>query len=204
MSKTIRDINYEKIIMNKRFNLIIFVLFFTVFINCKQLDLQENNNRQNINSKIAPLNLSGDKTNMSPFHLGLLYYKQKDMDKAKYYLSIAAQEKNTLAQNALGFIYNQEKDIKKAKYYFKLAAKQNYVLSQINLALIYQNINKLNKAKYYYSCAAELGNVAAQIILADLCIKDSDKDKAIYYYMLAAKTGNNLAKKKIRRTRQKK
>jgi len=112
--------------------------------------------------------------------LGFKYEKgkegvQKDMEKAIYWYTRAAEQGSTDAYVHLGMCFDGEdtpKDIKKAIYWFTKAAEQGDADGQFALGTYYQNgegvPKDIEKAIYWFTKAANQGNEYAQSTLNDL------------------------------------
>ena len=139
----------------------------------------------------------------------LIFYKgeivERDINKAIYYYSLAADKNDPEAQYNLGFIYYEgqfiEPDGNKAIYYYKLAANNNYANAYFGLGNFYNEgkftSRNINKVIHYYSIASALNCFQAQYNLATIYmigdLVPQDINKAIYYYSLASDQNFSMA-----------
>ena len=77
----------------------------------------------------------------------------KNLNKATFYLYLAAKQGNHYAQFTLGVIYSKgdyfKQDIEKAIYYYQEASSFNISYAKNNLAVIYKNgIHTQNRIGY--------------------------------------------------------
>ncbi|KAK8850242.1 hypothetical protein M9Y10_018367 [Tritrichomonas musculus] len=139
------------------------------------------------------------------YNIGLIHLIGVDIDRAIYYLSLAADQNYVKAQHKLGKIYYKGKyiteDIDTAIYYLTLAAQQNYLKSIFELATIYYDgmnpPRDIEKAIYYFKLGAEQNNVASQFALGEIYYHGKhcaiDIEKAIYYFSLASNNNHDIS-----------
>lgn len=133
----------------------------------------------------------------------------KDLDKAFYWYSRAAQYKSILESNDLGisYIYGRgvSKDYATAVYLYLKSSKHGDHMAQNNLAWCYANgkgIPKdLNKAFYWFENSAKAGDILARTNLAlfyelgkSVAI---NLEKSFYWYSKAAYKGEQYAQNKL-------
>ena len=114
-------------------------------------------------------------------------YIKKNISKAIHYLTLAADQYNSSAQNFLGFVYydneNIAQDINKSIHYFELAANQNNPQSLFNLGFIYYDgyyiKRDVKKAIHYFTLSSSLDYPRAQYFLGKIYINGIDCPKNI-------------------------
>ena len=108
--------------------------------------------------------------------LGYRFSVEKNMEKAIYYYTLAADQGSTNAQYNLGFIYKDGKgvpvDYEKALHYYKLAAEGGALSAYNNIGVMYKEglgvPQSYEKAFEYYKVGADKGNRVAQYNLGNL------------------------------------
>lgn len=118
--------------------------------------------------------------------LGNFYQNKDDLETAKLYYTLAADQGNPNAQNGLGTLYEKIGDFEMAKYYYSLAAAQSNKLAQYNLGRIYQDMEEdIDQAKNHYTLAANQKHIESQILLAIIYEKEGNLNQAKHYYKMA-------------------
>lgn len=103
-------------------------------------------------------------------NLGMMLRKgvgyPRDLEKAKFWLTKAANKNYATAINELGLVYESIKEYQKALELFHRAAKLNYKYALYNLGRFYENGLGVDKdlvlAKQWYLKAARLGHTIAK------------------------------------------
>ena len=150
--------------------------------------------------------LQKDAENDDPYQTGCrFYYDEKDVQKAVYYFTDAANNGDMDAQYILGTIYYRGElgtvDYKKAFQYFEMAAEQNDPDSENWLAWMYYNgygVEKdIDMAIRWYEVAAKEGLADAQYSYGCLYhMEDNpkrDNNKALKWLKRAKKRGDRRA-----------
>lgn len=142
------------------------------------------------------------------FHLGFIYAFdiniKYNIDKALYYLNLAASKNDQSAQLSIGMIYfchdYVPKDISKAIHYFTLSANQNNYYAQFYLGIIYlyeKNYIDINKSIHYFKLSSEQNYSMAYFYLAGIYYFgihiEKDFNKAFNYLLIASKLDNSNA-----------
>jgi len=130
----------------------------------------------------------------------------KDLERAVYWYTKAAEQGQIEAQFYLGDSYYNGKgvprDLERAVYWYTKAAEQGHILSQRNVGNYYRRGDcgptDMTKAAYWYAKAAEQGDSMSQYNLGVYYYKGDpfpkDLEKARYWANKAAKQGDVDAK----------
>ncbi|KAK8871415.1 hypothetical protein M9Y10_007141 [Tritrichomonas musculus] len=140
------------------------------------------------------------------FCIGMYHYKNKNssynIKKAIHYLTLSANQNNSIAQFILGNLYYFNEglphDINKSIYFLTLLANQNNSYAQFMLGTIYYNeryeSHNINKSIYYLTLSANQNDPNAQCMLGKIYFKSkyvsSDIKKSIHYLTLSANQNN--------------
>lgn len=119
-------------------------------------------------------------------HLGDIYFKKQEINKAIYYYTCAADNNHTKSRFALAIIYHQgkhvERDLDKAIHYYKEASSMNDQYAKNNLSIIYKNkknityaIELLNEAINQNNDVLALFNLAHIYLYGEMVHVDIDK-----------------------------
>lgn len=146
----------------------------------------------------------------SALKLGMMYEfgmeKQvnRDISKAVYYYTIAAEEKNYRAIARLGVISYNKAEYKKAIEYFKLAARNGESLSEAYLGKIIeeQSQNKSEAVRFYES-SIKKNNPLGKMFLGEYLVKTKKKGSRDFIrgfaLLVSASKVNEDAKRIIKR-----
>lgn len=156
-------------------------------------------------SLFLPLAKAGDAVAQSSVG-GMLYLGNgvaKDEKEAIYWLEIAAESGNLVAQNNLGMLLI-DYDLEKAIIWLIKAANRGSIFCQSTLGDIYSGCynfpeevqskyNDISQAKQWYSRASRNGLASAEHRLGEICLSDQVNDldisKAITHFEKAAEMG---------------
>ena len=158
--------------------------------------------------KLSKESVNEQMHNAAALSLGLIYSSklyppQPDYQKAIYWLTIAAESGNYIAQNNLGLLYlgsktGTPKDLDKAEYWFrKSIEKEENANAMDNLGLVLTTKSPANRkeAGQWYCRAADKGSISGQYNCAIALYSDdvgiSDYKRAYRYILLAEKNWNN-------------
>ena len=122
-------------------------------------------------------------------NLGNQYYATGELDKAKKWLGLAAQQGYATAQWSLGVICWDAGDTKQAVKLSRLAADQGHAHAQFNLGVICLKVGDEEKAFEWFGLAADQGLEEAEYNLGALSRKRGDLKQAIEWYRRAADRG---------------
>lgn len=136
--------------------------------------------------------------NITQLIIGVIYAQgievEKDINKAKYYLSKASENGNIKAQLYLAQLYFDEKNYKEAINFFRKAANQNNKTAKFKLARMYEAGEGVEKdldeaiKLYKESTTIEMNEVQNSIGIE--FYNNEEYNKAFEYYQEAAKKGN--------------
>lgn len=148
----------------------------------------------------------GDKASQTV--MGLIYLNGlsespsvKDINKAFYWLNLAAKQNYDEAEFYLGQIYhygydNTGPNYRIAIYWYEKAAEKGNEQAQINCANIYQfgpqEFQNINKAKYWLQKAVQKDNPIAHANLGIIGIQENKYAEAILHLKIAAEKGQRL------------
>lgn len=118
--------------------------------------------------------------------LAYLYQEKGDLEKAKHYYMLAAEQGYDYAQSNLADLYEGEGNAELAKHYYALACDKGNSYAQYTLAGIYSRNGNKSIAMPYYILAAQNGYINAQLDLGSIYKQENDIVLAKYYYTLAA------------------
>ena len=152
--------------------------------------------KQNYHAALLFLLMSARKNfHLAQYFVGLIYFEGlgtiRNLDKAKEYFTLAAENYNIKAAFKLGLIYFVEKKYDLAIYNFKLATnyKKTYE-SLFNIGLIYKELNK----KLSNDIELEKNDDIKSKLLIEY---NKNKELAIKYFKLAADKNNTKAIKEL-------
>ena len=125
----------------------------------------------------------------------------QNYNKAKFYLEIAINLNNPVAQFYMGHIYENELNIDKAIYYYHLSSKQNFPMAFFRLGLIYFTkkycYQDISKTIHYLKLAAEQNIPDAIVLLGSLYLSGKevpvDINQGVHYLTIAAKLNHPKA-----------
>ena len=98
------------------------------------------------------------KDRAAQFSLGIQYRDQGDLEKAFYWLTLAAEGGMPVAQFNIGVLYRNQGDLEKALYWLTRAAEEGDPVAQFNVGILYRNQGDFEEALYWLTLAAENGN----------------------------------------------
>lgn len=138
--------------------------------------------------KLAVLKSSADAGYAPAQNLwGIELKAQGDRERSKYYLGLAAGQKNALACYNLKSILEEEGDITGSMYYNDLAVSLGAVSAFYDLGNYYYHIKKDTKrAEEYYWLAAVQGHPYAQERMGILCYHEGQLGPAQHFLLRAA------------------
>ena len=169
----------------------------------KEINNQNPNNDDN-NEKVADIN---DPTSLLKLGCQYIYGKDKNLELAIQYLTLAADKNNADAQFYLGMLYTGtidkqiQKDKNKAFTYFELAANQNHIDAKSLLGIAYAYGNdieqNLQKGIEYLTFAADKNNLDALCTLGTMYNTgfgfSKDYNQSMKYLNLAASQNHSHA-----------
>lgn len=154
---------------------------------------------------LSMLNFAEKEDCESQNNLGALYYRgeivNQDLQLAKEWFEIAAEQGYAPAQNNLGMVYEEDGAYLEAFHWYQEAASQGHTIAQTSLGVLLEKgigVDKnIKSAKQWYQKAAIKGYARAQTNLGELYYQSQSYDKALKWFSLAAESGypraqNNL------------
>lgn len=138
------------------------------------------------------------------YEFGLKNKIDKDINKAIYYYSIAAEEDNYRAISRLGVISYNRAEYNKAIDYFKMGAKNGESLSEAYLGkIIEERSEDKTKAVKFYESSIKKNNPYGKIFLGEHLIKTKERGSREfirgYALLVSASKVNEQAKVIIKR-----
>jgi len=146
--------------------------------------------------------LSGDVE--SQYNLAINYNGNAQYEEAVKWMTKAAEQGHSKAQDAIGFFYwsgqGVNQNYTKAVYWYTQAANQDNANAQRNLAICYENgqgVSKdMIKAVYWYKKSAANGNIDSQFSYAKQLLNgkyvQKDSIEACFWLFYSARGGNDF------------
>lgn len=149
-------------------------------------DLEDNQKAKKYYERSSTLHNSA----LSQYYLGSILLEEGDIEGAKRYYKLSADNGDEDAQFEIALLLSKENNMEQAVHYYQLSADQGHLDAQRHLGIHFIQKNNINEAIRYYRMAAKQGDADAQWNLACIFYRQNNIEKAKKYWRLAAEQGN--------------